>query len=161
ALLARLSCRLKLLTGGTRDLEERQRTMRATIAWSEGLLSPEERALFRRLSVFVGGCTLEAAEAGCPAPGGAEPLGLELLAGLAALVGHSLIQQREEGGEPRFGMLHVMREYAREQLEASGEADALHRAHLGYFEALAERAPQECGGVCEGPGFAQLEREHD
>jgi len=162
ALLARLSCRLKLLTGGTRDLEERQRTMRATIAWSEDLLSLEERILFRRLSVFVGGCTLEAADAICLAPEGAEPLDLDLLDGLAALVDHSLLQQREEGGVPRFGMLHVIREYALERLDEQGEeAEAIRRAHLGYYGALAEQAPQEYGGLHEGPGFAQLEREHD
>src|SRR5262249_6801795 len=86
ALLARLSTRLAMLTGGARDLEERQRTMRATLAWSDDLLAPDERALFCRLSVFAGGCTLEAAEAVCAAPEGGEPLQMDVLEGLGALV---------------------------------------------------------------------------
>jgi predicted ATPase/class 3 adenylate cyclase len=137
ALLARLSTRL--LTGGARDAEERQQTMRATLAWSEDLLSPEERVLFRRLGVFVGGWTLEAAEAVCAAPEGAEPLDTEVLDGLGALVDHSLVQRRDEHSEERFGMLHVVREYALERLEACGEAPALRRAHAAYQVTLAER----------------------
>jgi hypothetical protein len=170
-LLARLFSRLNLLTGGARDLEVWQRTMRTTIAWSEGLLSPEERALFRRMAVFVGGCTLEAAEAVCVAPGGTEPLTLDFLEGLGALVDHSLVQQREEGGdEVRFSMLHVIREYALERLEASargsggqaGEAaEALHRAHAVYFLVLAERAEPELQGPVQVAWLDRLEREHD
>jgi predicted ATPase/class 3 adenylate cyclase len=140
ALLARLSTQLQLLTGGARDAEERQQTMRATIAWSEALLSPAERRLFRRLAVFVGGCTLEAVESICAAPEGAEALDLEVLDGLGTLVDHSLLQQREEGGEPRFGMLHVIREYALEQLETSGEAEGTQRAHGTYYLRLVESA---------------------
>src|SRR5262249_29713344 len=139
ALLARLSSQLTLLTGGARDLEARQQTMRATLAWSEGLLSPQEQVLFRRLAIFVGGCTLEAAEAVCVAPERAAPLGVDLLDGLGALVEHSLVQQREEGGEPRFSMLHVIREYALERLMVSGEAEALSQAHLAYYLTLADR----------------------
>ncbi|MDE3228384.1 MAG: adenylate/guanylate cyclase domain-containing protein, partial [Chloroflexota bacterium] len=97
ALLTRLSHALKLLTGGARDLEERQQTMRAAIAWSDDLLSPAERALFRRLSIFVGGATLEAVEAVCAAPEDAEPLDLDVFDGLGVLVDHSLVQQREDG----------------------------------------------------------------
>jgi predicted ATPase len=139
ALLARLSTRLKLLTGGARDLKERQRTSWSTLAWSEDLLGPQERTLFRRLAVFVGGCTLEAAEAVCKAPKGAAPLGVDVLEGLGVLVDQSLVQQREESGEPRFGMLHVVREYAMEQLEAAGEAEAVRRAHLTYFLDLGDQ----------------------
>jgi predicted ATPase/transcriptional regulator with XRE-family HTH domain len=141
ALLARLNSQLTLLTGGARDLEARQQTMRATIAWSEQLLRPVELVLFRRLAVFVGGATLEALEAVCLTPNGVEPLEINALDGLGALVDHSLVQQREEGGEPRFGMLHVIREYALERLEASDggmEAATLRRAHLAYYLALAE-----------------------
>jgi predicted ATPase/class 3 adenylate cyclase len=138
ALLGRLSNRLQLLTGGPRDLEARQQTMRATIDWSEDLLQPAGRVLFRRLAVFVGGCTLEAAEAVCSAPEGAEPLEIDLLDGLGALVDQSLVQQHEVDGEPRFSMLHVIREYAMQRLEASGEVEALRRAHTAYFVALAE-----------------------
>jgi predicted ATPase/class 3 adenylate cyclase len=164
ALLARLSTTLKLLIGGARDLEERQQTMRATLAWSDDLLQPEEQRLFYRLAVFVGGCTLEAAEAICAAPAGAAPLELDLLDGLSALVDHSLVQQREEDGEPRFGMLHIMREYARERLEASEggkEAEALRRAHADYFLALAERALPELSGPEGVAWLGRLEREHD
>ncbi|HEX6799459.1 MAG TPA: adenylate/guanylate cyclase domain-containing protein [Ktedonobacterales bacterium] len=161
ALLARLSAQLKLLTGGARDLEEHQQTMRATIAWSEGLLASEERVLFRRLAVFVGGCTLEAAEAVCVAPAGSELLGLDVLDGLGTLVDHSLVQQREEGDEPRFGMLQVIREYALERLEASGEAEALRRAHAAYILALVERAELEMVGPQEGAWLGRLEGEHD
>src|SRR5262249_37552348 len=107
ALLQRLERRLPVLTGGARDVEERQRTMRATLAWSYALLPPAEQCLFRRLAVFAGGCTLEAAEAVCLAPSGAEPLELDLLVGMGTLVDQTLVHQREEGDAPRFGMLHV------------------------------------------------------
>ncbi len=168
ALLARLVHSLTLLTGGARDLEERQQTMRAAIAWSEDLLTPEERSLFRRLAVFAGGATLEAVEAVCLAPTGAEPLDLDALEGLGALVDQSLVQQRaEEGedGEPRFGMLQVIHEYALERLaasgETSGEAEALRRAHAAYYLALAERAKPVLFGPEEGVWVKRLEREHD
>jgi predicted ATPase/class 3 adenylate cyclase len=161
ALLGRLSAQLKLLTGGARDLEERQQTMRNTLAWSYDLLQSEEQRLFCRLAVFVGGCTLGAAEAVCAAPAGFVSLELDPLDGLSALVDHSLVQQREEGGEPRFGMLQVIREYALEQLEASGEAEALRRVHTAHYLALAERAEPELSGSEQGVWLEWLEREHD
>jgi predicted ATPase len=161
ALLSRLSRQLELLTSGARDAEERQRTMRATLAWSEDLLSAEERMLFRRLSVFVGGCTLEAAETVCGAPQAAGPLEEEVLAGLGALVDHSLVQQREEGRELRFGMLHVIREYALERLEASEEGTTLARAHAGYYLALAEQVRLKRWGPLPAGGLRRLEQEHD
>jgi predicted ATPase/class 3 adenylate cyclase len=164
ALLQRLERRLPLLTGGARDLEARQQTMRATLAWSEDLLHPKEQRLFRRLSVFVGGWTLEAAETVCVSPEGAEPLGLEVLEGLSALVDQSLVQQRldeEEGSELRFGMLQVIREYAREQLEASGEAQALRRAHLVTFLTLAEHAEPALFEREQTTWLDRLEREYD
>ncbi|HEX9036839.1 MAG TPA: adenylate/guanylate cyclase domain-containing protein [Ktedonobacterales bacterium] len=156
ALLGRLASQLTLLTGGARDLEERQQTMRAAIAGSEDLLAPEERPLFRRLAVFVGGATLEAVEAVCVAPEGAEPLELDPLEGLSTLVEQSLVQQREEGGgEPRFGMLRVIREYALERLEASGEADALRQAHAGYFLARTQRLIQDASATPQRLGEAR------
>jgi predicted ATPase/class 3 adenylate cyclase len=161
ALLARLSSQLKLLTGGARDLEERQQTMRATIAWSVQLLTPDERVLFRRLAVFVGGATLEAIEAVCLAPNGAEPLTLDALDGLGALVDQSLVQQRAEAGEPRFGMLHVIHEYALEQLATGREESALRAAHAAYFLGLAERAEPALTGPQQRVWLERLEREHD
>jgi predicted ATPase len=161
ALLARLASGLQLLTGGARDADARQQTMRATIAWSEHLLAPEEQVLFRRLAVFVGGCMLEAAEAICAAPEGVAPLALDLLAGLSTLVEHSLVEPREEGGEPRFGLLQVIREYALERLQASGEAEVLRRAHAEALLALAERAEPELTRPAAGAWFDRLEREYD
>ncbi len=161
ALLGRLSRQLALLTGGARDLEERQQTMRATIAWSEGLLSSAQRTLLRRLAVFSGGCALEAAEAVCTTPTGAEPLDGDILDGLDALVDHSLLQQREESGEARFNLLHVVREYALEQLEASGEADALRRTHAAYYLTLVEAAASELPGPHQRAFQERLEREQD
>ena len=164
-LSSRLSSQLMLLTGGARDADERQQTMRATIAWSEGLLSPAERMLFRRLAVFAGGCSLEAAEAVCGAPTEGEPLHLDVFDGLSALVDHSLLQQRvvgTEGGGPRFGMLHVVREYAQERLEVSGEAEALRRAHMDYLLALIEPVNFRQVRGRQGPYWlARLDREQD
>jgi predicted ATPase/transcriptional regulator with XRE-family HTH domain len=130
ALLERLKRGLSLLSDVRRDLDERQQTMRNTLAWSYDLLTPEEQCLFRRLAVFVGGCTPEIAEAVCAAPEGAEPLGIDVLGGLESLIDQHLVLQREETGESRFGMLHVIREFAREQLEASGELGVLQQAHF-------------------------------
>jgi predicted ATPase/transcriptional regulator with XRE-family HTH domain len=168
ALLARLasqrSSQLTLLSGGARDTEERQHTMRKTLAWSYDLLAPAVQVLFRRLAVFVGGCTLEAAEAVCSAPEATEPLHIDVLEGLSMLVEESLVQQREEDGEARFGMLHVIREYALERLEANDQGHekmALRRAHAAYMTALAERAEPELAGPEKVSWLACLEREHD
>jgi non-specific serine/threonine protein kinase len=142
--------------------------MRATLAWSEDLLRPEERRLFGRLAVFVGGFTLEAAEAVCAAPAGVEPLGLDVLAGLGALVDHSLAQSqtggedREQGGgEVRFRLLYVVREYALERLEASGEAEALRRAHAEYYLSRVEERALAVYGAEPRPWMGWLEQEHD
>jgi predicted ATPase len=106
ALLQRLSSRLTLLTGRAKDRPTRQQTLRNTIDWSFALLSDDEQTLFARLSIFAGGCSLEAAEAVCNAEGG-----LNLLEGMASLVEQSLLQQEGEE-EPRFRMLETIREYA-------------------------------------------------
>ncbi len=160
-LLARLDRRLPLLTGGARDLPERQQTLRATLAWSENLLSSEERRLFRRLAVFVGGCTLEAAETICFAPEGAAPLSIDVLDGVGRLMDQSLLQHWEEGGEARFGLLQVVREYALEQLEASEEATALRRAHATYYLRLAEIAEPGLLGSQVRTWLRRLARELD
>src|SRR5580658_5461785 len=124
----RLASRLQLLTGGARDLPERQQTLRGTMDWSYDLLSAAEQKLFRRLSVFVGGCNLESVEAVCDTKG---DLDLDLLDGMASMVDKSLMQQVEQGkGESRFVMLETLREYALEKLELSGEAALTKRAHV-------------------------------
>jgi predicted ATPase/class 3 adenylate cyclase len=137
ALLSRLERRLPLLTGGPRDLPARQQTLRNTIDWSYHLLNAGEQTLFRRLGVFVGGWTLEAAAAVCNAEG---DLSLAVLDGLAALVDQSLLRQEAAtDGEPRFVMLELIREYALERLEQSGEADLVRRQHAGFFLEWAEK----------------------
>lgn len=134
ALLARLERRLPTLVDGARDLPERQRTLRATLTWSYDLLPVEEQVIFRRFSVFAGGATLDAIETVCGQDG--QKSVLELLAGL---IDHSLLWQWEgSSGEPRFGMLETIHEYALEQLTASGERDVAERAHARHFLALAE-----------------------
>jgi predicted ATPase/serine/threonine protein kinase len=138
AILARLEHRLQLLTGGARDLPMRQQTLRAAIDWSYGLLSEAEQRLFRRLAVFVNGCTLEAAEAVADAFG---DLGVDVLEGVAALVDQSLLERWEHSApEPRIAMLETIREYGLDRLAAAGEGPLARRAHAAYFLVLAEEA---------------------
>jgi predicted ATPase/serine/threonine protein kinase len=154
ALLERLERRLKLLTGGARDLPSRQQTMRGAVEWSYELLGEEERAVLRRMAVFVGGATLEAAEAVC---GTAE---IDVLEAVGSLVDKSLLRQRElEGGAVRFLMLEVVREYALEQLEASGEREEARLAHARYFLWLAEEIEPELVGARTRTWLERLERE--
>lgn len=151
ALLKRLERRLPLLSHGPRDVDERHQTMRHALAWSYDLLSPLEQRLFRRLAVFAGGGTVEAVEALCATPGHSgrsEPSDVEALDGLAALVDHSLIQRRDEGESVRVSMLHVVREYAQERLEAEGHAEACRQAHAEWYLAYAEQARQ---GIRDDP----------
>jgi predicted ATPase len=139
SLLARLASRLQLLTGGSRDLPQRQQTLRAAIDWSYDLLTAPEQKLFRRLSVFVGGCSLESAEAACDAKG---DLDIDLLDGIASMVDKSLVQQIDRAaGELRFVMLETIREYGLERLAASGEETQTRRAHAAYCLVLAEEEP--------------------
>jgi len=146
ALLARLERRLPLLSRGARDLPERQQTLRNTIAWSYDLLEEGEQQLFRRLSVFAGGFTLEAAQAICvfEAFGTSSPEQADegvVLEQLAQLLDKSLVQaQQGTGGDPRFTMLETIREYATEQLAASGEEATVQERHAHYFLRLAEEA---------------------
>ena len=135
-LRARIERRLELLTGGARDLPERQQTLRRTIQWSYDLLTPAEQRLFRRLSVFAAGCTLEAVEAVCDT---AEDLGVPVLEGVTSLVENSLLVQRPaDDEEPRFSMLETFREYGRDRLLESGETATTERAHAAYMLVLAE-----------------------
>ena len=138
-MLTRLESSLNLLTGGARDLPVRQQTLRGTVNWSYSLLNAAEQSLFRRLSVFIGGCTLEAVEAVCDTKG---DLGLDVFDGMASMVDKSLSQQLEGGAESRFLMLSSIREYALERLAEGGEEFATRRAHAAYYVVLAE----ECGG---------------
>ena len=159
AMLERLGSRLKLVTGGARNLPERQRTLRGTIEWSYTLLEEGERMLFARLAVFSGGRMLEAIEAICDAKG---DLPVDTLDGVSSLLDKSLLRQ-EEGpeGEPRFVMLETIHEYARERLEASGEAEEIKRLHAEYFLALAEGAEPELTGPDQLACLQRLEAEHD
>jgi predicted ATPase len=146
ALLARLEHRLPILTRGARDLPERQQTLRNTIAWSYNLLEAGEQQLFWRLSVFVGGFTLEAVEAVCVFDTASPTSSSEAdngaaLEQLAQLLDKSLVQpQQSTGGEPRFTLLETIHEYAQEQLEASGEAAVVQQQHADYFLRLSEEA---------------------
>lgn len=161
ALLRRLDRSLTLLTRGARDAPQRQQTLRETIAWSYELLDEPVRALFRRVSVFAGGCTVDAVRAVCAGVGTALPED-DVLAGLAALADQSLLLVGEGAdGDPRFWMLETVREYGGERLEAGGEMPALRRAHARYYLTLAEEAAPELTGPRQIMWLARLEREHD
>lgn len=157
AMLARLESCLNLLTGGARDLPTRQQTLRSTVDWSHDLLNAAEQKLFRRLSVFVGGCTLEAVEAVCDTK---QDLEVDVLDGLSSMVDKSLVQQFEVGGEARFSMLSTIREYARERLQVSEtEAMGTRRAHAAYCLVLAEEG---VGRLTEDKSWLQrFDLEHD
>ncbi|HET7555545.1 MAG TPA: NB-ARC domain-containing protein, partial [Gaiellaceae bacterium] len=155
ALLRRLDQRLKLLTGGARDLDERQRTLRATIEWSYELLPEAERALFARLGVFVGGSRLDEAEALCGA------IDVDVLDGLQSLVEKSLLRQRADAdGEPRFWMLETIREYALSLLDEDGTLADARLAHAELFLALAEHVDLESRTGDQGALFEQLEADN-
>ena len=158
ALLSRLSQRLQILTSGARDVPARQQTLRNTIEWSYHLLDAPEQQLFRRLSVFVGGCTLETAEAIYEAPG--DETG-KVFDGVASLIDKSLTQQRAQREEPRLVMLETIREYGLECLESAGETEATRQAHAAYYLALAEEAAPQLRGPQQAAWLERLEQEHD
>jgi predicted ATPase/DNA-binding CsgD family transcriptional regulator/Tfp pilus assembly protein PilF len=159
ALLSRLDRALPLLTGGTLDLPDRQRTLRNTIAWSYNLLEPIEQVLFARLSVFAGGSTLDGAARV------ASDLGLEegeLLDLLTSLIDKSLLGQREEpDGEPRFRMLATIREFALEKLAEAPDAEMVHLSHAEFYTGLAEQFDAEARGPKFESWLGRLERDHD
>jgi predicted ATPase/transcriptional regulator with XRE-family HTH domain len=175
ALLARLDRRLPVLAGGPHDLPARQQTMRDAIAWSYELLDEPEQTLFRRMCVFVGGCTLEAAEAIC-ADGGEGPAVLD---GLESLVASSLLRPHEapgagEGAAPsaagdgdispsalRLTMLETIREYGAELLADRSETGEIGRRHAAYYLALAEQAGPALTGPEALAWLARLDTEHD
>jgi predicted ATPase len=141
ALLGRLGERFSVLTGGARDLPERQRTLRATLDWSFGLLSAEQQALFVRLGVFAGSFGLLAAEA---------VAGGQVMDTLGALVDGSLVQVQTGSGEPRFALLETIREYALDRLREGGDWAEAHDRHAAYFASMAEPGNADLAG----PGAA-------
>ena len=157
ALLERLGDRLKLLTGGARDLPARQQTLRNTIEWSYQLLDEGEKALFRGLSVFADGCTLEAAEAICRS----EDDGGQVLDGLPSLVDKSLVQQAEREGEMRFSMLETIGAYARERLAESAGTETVMQRFVGYYIRLAEESEPAQFRPDELSWIRRLRREHE
>jgi predicted ATPase/DNA-binding CsgD family transcriptional regulator len=159
ALLARLEHRLEVLTHGPRDVHARQQTLRNTIQWSYDLLSEYEQRLFRRLALFVGGCTLEAIEALSTALDGES---CQVLDGISSLIDKSLLRHSEqEVIEPRFLMLETIREYGLEALSEVGEISTVRQTHATYYVALAEKAAQEYTSAQQGEWLERLEREHD
>ncbi len=159
AILERLQSRLQLLTGGALDLPERQQTLRATIDWSHDLLNEAEKKLFRRFSVFIGGCTLEAAEAVCDT---GSDLGVDLFDGLASLVDKNLFQRVDSSdSDARFTMLETIREYALERLVSSGEEKATRRAHAAYCLVLAEEGNPELSTAERTAWLARCDLETD
>jgi tetratricopeptide (TPR) repeat protein len=173
ALLARLEQRLALLADGARDAPDRQQTMRNTIGWSYDLLTAREQVLLRRLAIFSGGFTLEAAELVSRTVetsrrrdvAAASPSDTAILEVLASLVDQSLLRLGEVAlsgtVEARFSMLETVREYALERLEASGEAEIVRHAHAAYYLALVERAEASLHGPDAPATLNRLEAEHD
>ena len=175
-ILSKLENRLRLLTGGARDLPARQQTMRGAIEWSYDLLTVEEKCLFRYLAVFAGGFTLEAAEAvvGCQLPvsyGGEigeletiriRRMTVDTLDGITSLVDKSLLISKEQAnGDVRFRMLEVVHEYALELSIVNDEAEEMRRSHAEYFLALGEEAEPHLRGEQAVKWLNRLEDEHD
>lgn len=156
---ARLESRLQLLTSGSRDLPQRQQTLRNAIDWSYDLLNEAEQQLFRRLSVFWGGCTLEGVEAVCNTR---NDLGSEIFELMSSLVDKSLIQQRQDGDEePRFRMLETIREYSLERLRGSGEDAVTKRSHAAYCLVLAEEGNPDLNESERAAWLSRCDVEHD
>ena len=155
-MLVELSHRLSFLMGGARNLPARQRTLRGAIDWSHDLLARDEQKLFRRLAVFVGGCSLEAIEAVCNVEND-----VHILETVESLVGKSLVKQTEVRGEPRFAMLETIREYAGERLIAADDEKRVRRRHRDYFLALAEEAEPKLLGAEQAEWLRRLEEEHE
>jgi predicted ATPase/Tfp pilus assembly protein PilF len=157
AMLTRLEHQLQFLTSGASDAPVRQQTLQATLDWSYALLDEAEKTLFRRLAVFVG-CTLASVEATCNVDG-ALP---DVLEGLRSLIDKSLLQTKaDEDGEPRFGLLRVIREYALERLAESDEMKIMRRQHAHYFLALAEEAEPQLMRAEQQAWLGRLAVEYD
>ena len=155
---ARLDERFNLLTGGARTVLPRQQTLRGALDWSYDLLSPKERALLRRLSVFAGGWTLEAAEAVCTGEGVETQEILDLLTQLV-FKSFALMDTQEES--VRYGLLETVRQYGRDRLEESRETAGARQRHLNWYLQLAEQAERGIVGADQSAWLARLEVEHD
>jgi non-specific serine/threonine protein kinase len=157
---ARLDDRFRLLTGGSRTALPRHRTLSATIEWSHDLLAESERTLFRRLSVFAGGFSLDAVEAICAGNGIEEYEALDLL---AHLVDKSLVMvaESEEQGEARYRLLETVRQYAQDRLLESGESAAIRDRHVGYYVRFVREAEPRLTGAERSVWLDRLEAEHD
>jgi len=156
---ARLDDRFRLLTGSSRITVPRHQTLRQTIDWSHELLSEDERAVFRRLAVFAGGCSLDAAEAVCTAPPVESDFVLDIL---TRLVDKSLLVADTEAAQARYRQLETIREYARDRLIESGEAkDALRRHRDWFLEMVARAEPTFFQGAESGEWLQRLDAEHD
>jgi predicted ATPase/pimeloyl-ACP methyl ester carboxylesterase/DNA-binding CsgD family transcriptional regulator len=158
AILTRLQRRLDLIGEGGADFPRRHQTLRAAVGWSYDLLSAPERALLRRLAVFVGGFNLDVAEAMCAGDGMADG---ELLPLLARLVDQSLVVAEERGPDTRYRLLETIREYAGEQLNASGEAEFYRRRHADWGVRLGLQAEAELRGPQQSAWLDRLELDHD
>ena len=157
-MLLRMQNRLPLSTHGASDLPARQQTLKGAIAWSYDLLEEEERALFRRLGVFAGGCTLEAAEDVC---GIVANVKIDVFTMLSSLEEKNLVRQEEHEGEPRFVMLETVRLYALERLAESGEEAPVRRSHTEHFLAMAEKAEPHLYLLEDLVWLRRLEAEHN
>lgn len=157
-ILARLDRQLSLLVASSRDLPERQQTLRAAITWSYEILDEPCRKLLDRLSVFIGGFDIERAEAVC---GPADELGQDVLDGLTSLVDQSLVRSEEADDGIRFRLLETIREYASEMLETRGEREEIEVRHGATLCAIAEEAAANQTGADQGSWLSILEREHD
>ena len=160
AILPRLEHSLGLLTGGRRDLPDRQQTLRRTIAWSHDLLTEGARRLLATCSVFAGGPTLEVIETVC---GAAVDIGLPVLDGLQELADHSLLRQVRGPGssQARYAMLETIREYAAERLEAMPEADRVRGAHAAAFLALVDTGGRPHAGLAKKEWLERVDAEHN
>ena len=160
ALVARLERSLTtLLTSAARDVPERQRTLRGAIAWSHDLLDSPERTLFRRLAIFVGGCTIDSAVAVCDPDG---ELGIDTFDALASLVDKSLLRRvRSLDGEPRFQMLETIRDFGLERLAESADLEAIRRRYEDHYVALARAAEPELLGARSAEWLDRLDAERD
>ncbi len=158
-ILSRLGNALELLTAGARDLPARQQTLRNAIAWSYDLLEESERTVFRRLAAFTGGCALEAAEEVCRLE---EKSSDEMLETLGSLVEKSMLRREQDAdGDARLMLLETIREFARAELSASGEEEAIRARHAAFFAALATEGARHLAGPEQSEWLRRLERDHD